>query len=207
MADLTNFAFATVMDIYGIAGPTIEDEETVSMDERVDALLEALVEGEDLDYDFKLDSLTISNITQEGPTKEARGGIYNKPLIRHKKTMRLEMEDVVARVDTLEHFFGAKVTYETINTDKVEAIAFTDKFPGAVALVGKTYVVDQETGERVWVALAFRNFLPDGVTEINMEAEGDFGMIAIGGELFPNNCGEYFTIQKIKSDCPDENDA
>ena len=104
MADLTSFAFATVMDIYGLK------ESNISA--KLDPLVEAVglgTEVADTAYDFKLDSLTISNITQEGPTKEARGGIHNKPLIRHKKTMRLEMEDVVARVETLEHFFGAIV--------------------------------------------------------------------------------------------------
>ena len=187
MADLTNFAFATVMDIYGLK------ESNISA--KLDPLVTAVKAGTEVDadaYDFKLDSLTISNITQEGPTKEARGGIHNKPLIRHKKTMRLEMEDVVARTATLEHFFGAKVT----GTGDATKISFTDKFPGPVALVGRTYVVDQATGENVWVTIVFNEFLPDGVTEINMEAEGDFGMIAIGGELFPNDCGEYFTIEK-----------
>ena len=129
MADLTSFAFATVMDIYGLK------ESNISA--KLDPLVEAVGLGtvDDSAYDFKLDSLTISNITQEGPTKEARGGIHNKPLIRHKKTMRLEMEDVVARVETLEHFFGAIVN----GTEQV--LNFIYGQIHSVALVGRTYVV------------------------------------------------------------------
>ena len=58
-------------------------------------------------------------------------------------------------------------------------------------------MVDKETGDRIWMKLTFKDFLPDGVFEIGMEAEGDIGMISIAGELFPNDCGEYFTAKKI----------
>ena len=39
------------------------------------------------------------------------------------------------------------------------------------------YVVDQATGEML-AYNSFQRISSDGVTEINMEAEGDFGMIA-----------------------------
>jgi hypothetical protein len=173
MATLKDFAFATVMDVYVFVGGVPKTPVLA-------------------DADFKLDSLTISNITQEGPVKEARGGIHGMPIIRHKKTIRLEMEDVVARLETLEHFFGAKV----VKTDP-ESFTITDKFPKGLGLIGTTYVVDRDTGERIWMQLTFHDFLPDGVFEIGMEAEGDIGMISLAGELFPNDCGEYFTAKKI----------
>ena len=203
---LTDFAFATVMDVYGFV-----QEDNAANITAVETALNAgnnppkyvAAAGEDdavPGYDFVLDSLTISNITQEGPVKEARGGIHGKPIIRHKKTLRLEMEDVVARLDTLEHFFGA-----TIGQDG-QSFTITDKFPKKLTLIGRTYVVDKETGGRVWVKLKFNKFLPDGVFEIGMEAEGDIGMIGIAGELFPNDCGDYFTATKINSTCEAENE-
>lgn len=205
---LKDFAFATVMDVYGF----VQEDNT----DNIEAVEDALDDGENppkyvpavgesgepgyvaatAGYDFVLDSLTISNITQEGPVKEARGGIHGKPIIRHKKTLRLEMEDVVARLETLEHFFGA-----TIDGEK---FTITDKFPKKLTLIGRTYVVDKETGGRVWMKLKFNNFLPDGVFEIGMEAEGDIGMIGIAGELFPNDCGEYFTATRIDGACATE---
>ena len=194
MAALKDFAFATVMDVYGFADEDREARETkmAAFDPNKEDL------KQDTDYDFLLDSLTISNITQEGPQKEARGGIHGRPIIRHKKTVRLEMEDVVARIDTLEHFFGA-----TIDKDE-NTFSLTDKFPDGIGLIGKTYVVDRDTGKRQWVQIKFNEFLPDGIFDITMEAEGDLGMISIAGELFPNDCGEYFTVKHIDGECADE---
>lgn len=54
-----------------------------------------------------LDSLRISNITQEGPTKTTRGGLYGETMLKYGKTMRLEMEDVIGRVDALQLLSGA----------------------------------------------------------------------------------------------------
>lgn len=181
MATLKDFAFATVMDVYGFVGDAMKLK-MANFDPKNPGTVVT-------NYSFKLDSLTISNITQEGPVKEARGGIHGMPIIRHKKTIRLEMEDVVARLDTLDDFFGVTT---------VEGVSFTvtDKFPKGLGLVGTTYVVDKETGDRIWMKLTFHDFLPDGVFEIGMEAEGDIGMIGIAGELFPNACGEYFTAEK-----------
>lgn len=205
---LQDFAFATVMDVYGF----VQEVEAVNT-ANIGAVETALNTGKDpkkydpddpegpiLGYDFVLDSLTISNITQEGPVKEARGGIHGKPIIRHKKTLRLEMEDVVARLETLEYFFGA-----TVDTAE-ETFAITDKFPKKLTLIGRTYVVDKDSGDRIWMKLKFENFLPDGVFEIGMEAEGDIGMIGIAGELFPNKCGDYFTATRIDSTCAAENE-
>ena len=187
---LKDFAFATVMDVYGFAG---EDKTKMTA---FDPNKDELAQG--TDYTFLLDSLTISNITQEGPQKEARGGIHGRPIIRHKKTVRLEMEDVVARIDTLEHFFGANIG------DDNTTFALTDRFPDGIGLIGKTYVVDKETGTRQWVQIKFNEFLPDGIFDITMEAEGDLGMISIAGELFPNDCGEYFEVKQIDGICEDE---
>lgn len=58
---------------------------------------------------FEIDSLRISNITQEGPSKTVKGGLYGNTQMRYGKTMRLEMEDVVGRIDVLQYLMGAKV--------------------------------------------------------------------------------------------------
>ena len=53
--------------------------------------------------------------------------------------------------------------------------------------------------------LRFDKFLPDGVFEMTMESEGDLGMISIAGELFANDCGEFFTVTRVDSICAAEN--
>ena len=141
-----------------------------------------------------LDCLTISNITQEGPRKEARGGINATPCVRYGKTMRLEMEDVVMRMDALESFFDVTLTGSAPSS--VTAISFTETFAKGITLVGETYVVDKSTGDRAKVYIIFYNFLPDSVTDITMESEGDIGMITLAGELFANDSGQFFTISE-----------
>jgi len=137
-----------------------------------------------------MDSLSISNITQEGPTKEARGGQEARPIIRYKKTLRLEMEDVVMKADTLTTFMNGKYVDNTTS----ESLSITEEFATYLYLVGETYVIDRATGNREFVKVRFFNFLPDSIFDLTMESEGDIGMINIGGELFANEDGVFYEI-------------
>ena len=176
--ELKDFSFVTVMDV-----------EVLNKD------------GEPFTPAITLDSLTISNITQEGPEKETRGGIHSEPIVRFRKTVRLEMEDVVARAEAFEHLFGANIYKDT--DEKVVGFGITDKFATMIQLKGKTFVIDRDSGERQWIKIAFKRFLPDSVFDMTMEAEGDIGMINVAGELFPDECGEYFTVDTIPGpECP-----
>ena len=180
---LKDFSFVTVMGVEVFSAEVDFDE----------TLPEPIAE---------LDSLTISNITQEGPEKEARGGIHSEPIVRFRKTVRLEMEDVVARLDAFEALFGANI-YKT--GSDIEGFGVTDKFAKMISLKGKTFVIDKETGDRRWVEIIFKRFLPDSVFDMTMEAEGDIGLINVAGELFPDDCGEYFQVKRIANeDCPEE---
>ncbi len=106
MADLNQilarFGFVTVMKpkFYSLS-QNVEDEEPI----------------------FEIDSLRISNITQEGPSKTVKGGLYGNTQMRYGKTMRLEMEDVVGRIEVLQYLMGAKVVAGgplPVAIDKVE---------------------------------------------------------------------------------------
>lgn len=154
---------------------------------------------------FSIDSLRISNITQEGPTKTAKGGLYATTQLRYGKTMRLEMEDVVGRIDVLENLMGVKVVDETATEGTIATkLQITDKFSAAMGIEGKTFIIDQKTGEKAWVQINIFSFLPDSTFEQNMEAEGDFGAINIAGEIQPNTCGIFYEIVAAdNTDCPD----
>ena len=72
---------------------------------------------------FTIDSLRISNITQEGPSKTVKGGLYANTQMRYGKTMRLEMEDVVGRIEVLKELMGANfVNGEDTVTRSDEAV-------------------------------------------------------------------------------------
>ncbi|MFW6029384.1 MAG: hypothetical protein ACOCRO_03940 [Halanaerobiales bacterium] len=163
----SDFNFVTVMDV--------EVYEGANADTSTDSPIATL------------DSLNISNISIEGPEKEARGGQEAKPLIRYRKTGTLEMEDVIMKADVLEAF---------MDVDTSNGITITDTFATSLTLVGTTYVIDRETGEKQDVKITFYDFLPNSVFDLTMEAEGDIGMINISGELFPNADGEFYTIEE-----------
>ena len=167
---LKRFGFVTVMN------PSFY---TITVDEDGAETIGATAE-------FTIDSLRISNITQEGPTKTAKGGLYATTQMRYGKTMRLEMEDVVGRIDVLVNLMGAKV--------EGEKLVITDKFASAMRIVGETFVIDSATGEKNWAQITIYNFLPDSTFEQTMESEGDFGAMNIAGEIQPNKCGEFYEI-------------
>ena len=143
----------------------------------------------------ELDSLRISNITQEGPRKESRGGVDAMPIIRHGKTMRLEMEDVIANTEALEALGFVKIVGNDIQVN--------DTFGKSLKLVGETFVIKEEDGTRQWVKFFIHDFLPDGIFDLTMESEGDVGVVNIAGELFANECGIFYEITEgTNPTCP-----
>lgn len=134
-----------------------------------------------------LDSLKITNLTQEGPEKETRGGVRRSVLARHGKTARLEIESAILDIDALETFFGAKIQ------NNGATISITNTFPNPLQIFGRTFFLNKK-GEKVDVKLEFFNFLPDGLLNLTMEAEGDFGVFDMSGELFANDCGKFYNI-------------
>jgi hypothetical protein len=222
---LKDFAFATVMDVEIYPEGTQFLPSTVTGDTKVYAVgpdfsgsaVDPVGDASDIVATIaKLDSLTMSNITQEGPEKETRGGTASEPIIRFRKTVRLEMEDVVITPAAMRALFGAtlydvngaRIANEDIGTTPIGGFGITDTFAKMLTLRGKTFVIDRETGDRRWIDITFKRFLPDSVLDMMMEAEGDLGVVNVAGELFPDGCGEYFTLGRIVSpQCPDEDES
>jgi len=215
---LKDFAFATVMDVevYPEGTQFLADAQGNIIPVAAD--FEGTPTAQDAVTRIALlDSLTMSNITQEGPQKETRGGTAAEPIIRFRKTVRLEMEDVVITPVAMRALFGATLydedgaridpdTFDPEN-DIIGGFGITDTFAKMLTLRGKTFVIDRATGDRRWIDITFKRFLPDSVLDMMMEAEGDLGIVNVAGELFPDGCGEYFTVGRIVSpECPDEDD-
>ena len=66
---------------------------------------------------FTLDTLKISNITIEGPSKTISGGRYNNPIIRWGKTARLEIQDALGHIDAIDALCGG-IAERTGNSNK-----------------------------------------------------------------------------------------
>lgn len=218
------------------------------------------INGDPIGTPFTLDTLRISNFTEEGPRKTAKGGLNAETIFRFGKTARLEMEDVVGRIEVLEGLFNARLTEAGANATKIETfiavedqkvfelsktavaltsitvntiaatgqvldpsnkyvtitnnltagdvvvvtythatfdtLAITDSFAGYFSISGRTFVVDQITGARDYINIFVHKFLPDGLLNLTMESEGDFGVFNIAGELFTNDCGVFYELTK-----------
>lgn len=140
-----------------------------------------------------IDSLKIANFTQEGPTKTAIGGKDKSFILRYGKETRLEMEDAIISMDSLKYFMGADVSVPG-------TIEITNKFPDPIKLEGKTFFID-EKGEKIEVTFTVPRFLPDGLFNLTMEAEGDFAVFELSGEVLEDKCGNLYTITLDKYSC------
>lgn len=124
-----------------------------------------------------LDTLKIANLTQEGPTKTITGGQYANPLLKYGKTMTMEMQDALGRAAVLEEFFGCHYDETT------GVLSVTDKFPGAFAIEGDTFFINQKTGEKERVHIFIPQFLPDAILTLTQDAEGDAAVFDLNGTV------------------------
>ena len=124
-----------------------------------------------------LDTLKIANLTQEGPTKTITGGQYANPLLKYGKTMTMEMQDALGRQAVLTEFFGCEYDKEN------NILSITDKFPGAFAIEGDTFFIDQKSGDKVPVKIFIPQFLPDGILTLTQDAEGDAAVFDLNGTV------------------------
>lgn len=124
-----------------------------------------------------LDTLKIANLTQAGPTKTVTGGQYANPLIKYGKTMTCEMQDALGRAATMVEFFGCDYDPES------GRLSVTDKFPGAFAIEGETFFIDQSTGEKETVHILIPQFTPDAILTLTQDAEGDATVFDLNGTV------------------------
>ena len=138
-----------------------------------------LVAGDFDKTDIYLDTLKIANMSMEGPTKTITGGQYSNPLIKYGKTMTMEMQDALGRTSVMEKFFGCELT----GSDGSKVLSVGDKFPGAFAMEGDTFFIDQATGDKETVHIFIPQFLPDGLFNLVQDAEGDATVFDLNGSV------------------------
>lgn len=144
-----------------------------------------------------LDTLKIANFTQEGPTKTITGGQYANPLIKYGKTMTCEMQDALGRAAVLKEFFGCD--YDETNG----RLSVTDKFPGAFAIEGDTFFIDQKTGDKVEVHILIPQFLPEAILTLTQDAEGDATVFDLNGSVNVTKIADSAEDAKDPTKCRD----
>lgn len=178
-AMLRRFGVVTVMDVEGYAAVLFDEPTDV---EGVEGAKYAIGEWDAKNTLaeeplFRLDTLKIANINQEGPTKTITGGQNADTLLKYGKTVTIEMQEALGKYDVLEHIYG-------VNTAANKQIAaITDRFPQEITLVGTTFVIDQKTGAKQPVKIVIPRFLGDGIFNLTQDAEGDATVFDLNGNV------------------------
>ena len=130
---------------------------------------------------FSLKTLKIANINTEGPTKTATGGQNADVLLKYGKTFTIEMQDALGSYDVLKHIYGANSNGS--KTVGASIVSITDRFPGELTLVGKTFVVDKKTGAKQPIYVVIPFYLGDGIFNLTQDAEGDISVFDMNGNI------------------------
>lgn len=133
----------------------------------------ALEEGEGC----YIDTLKVSNLNMEGPSKTITGGQYANPLIKFGKTMTCELQDALGHPDALKLLGGMEISKAT------NAIHATSRFGKPVAILGDTFIIDRETGDQVPVSELIYQYLPDSIINLAQAAEGDATVFDLNGSV------------------------
>lgn len=124
-----------------------------------------------------LDTLKVSSISTEGPTKTATGGMAADTLLKYGKKFTIEMQDAMGRYETLSELYGANISKGK------NILAITDRFPGEKTIVGTTFVVDQKTGAKQPLRICIPIFSCDGIFNLTQDAEGDVTTFDLNGQI------------------------
>ena len=131
----------------------------------------------------ELDTLKISNVTVEGPSKTISGGQYANPLIKFGKTARLEMQDALGHIDAIDNLCGGIAERTGTATGNYIGLHVGEDFNQAVTIVGDTFFISKKTQQQVPVKIIFYQFMPDSIFNLTQDAEGDAAVFDMNGDL------------------------
>lgn len=132
-----------------------------------------------------LDTLKISNISVEGPSKTISGGRYANPIIKFGKTARLEMQDALGHIDAIDALGGGIAERTGSSNGNYIGLHVGEDFNTPKLIVGDTFFIDQATQQQVPVVIIFYKFLPDSLFNLTQDAEGDASIFDMNGDLLP----------------------
>ena len=132
-----------------------------------------------------LDTLKISNISIEGPSKTLSGGQYANPIIKFGKTARLEMQDALGHIDAIDALCGGIAERTGSQNGNYIGLHVGEDFNTPKIIIGDTFFIDQATQQQVPVVIIFYKFLPDSLFNLTQDAEGDASVFDMNGDLLP----------------------
>lgn len=132
-----------------------------------------------------LDTLKISNISIEGPSKTISGGQYANPIMKFGKTARLEMQDALGHIDAIDALCGGIAERISGRDGDYIGLHVGEDFNTPKIIIGDTFFIDQATQQQVPVVIIFYKFLPDSLFNLTQDAEGDASIFDMNGDLLP----------------------
>ena len=135
-----------------------------------------------------LDTLKISNISIEGPSKTISGGRYANPIMKFGKTARLEMQDALGHIDAIDALCGGiaeRTGGQGGQAGDYIGLHIGEDFNTPKLIIGDTFFIDQATQQQVPVVIIFYKFLPDSLFNLTQDAEGDASVFDMNGDLLP----------------------
>ena len=132
-----------------------------------------------------LDTLKISNISIEGPSKALSGGRYANPIMKFGKTARLEMQDALGHIDAIDALCGGIAERTGSQNGNYIGLHVGEDFNTPKIIIGDTFFIDQVTQQQVPVVIIFYKFLPDSLFNLTQDAEGDASVFDMNGDLLP----------------------
>ena len=132
-----------------------------------------------------LDTLKISNISIEGPSKTISGGRYANPIMKFGKTARLEMQDALGHIDAIDALCGGIAERIGGRDGDYIGLHVGEDFNTPKIIIGDTFFIDQVTQQQVPVVIIFYKFLPDSLFNLTQDAEGDASVFDMNGDLLP----------------------
>lgn len=90
---------------------------------------------------------------------------------------------VLSAAVTAGDVFEVKYTPDADVVKQGTRLSVTDKFPGAFAIEGDTFFIDQKTGEKKHVFIFIPQFLPDAILTLTQDAEGDATVFDLNGTV------------------------
>lgn len=175
------FGVVTVMnaDVYRFNKDLVEKQRP----EDILKNLEAKKATKEDPYLCSLDTLKVSNVTVEGPSKTVSGGQYANPLIKFGKTARLEMQDALGHIDAIDCLCGGVAEHTATKTGDYIGLHVGEDFNEPVTIIGDTFFISKETQQQVKAKVIFYQFMPDSIFNLTQDAEGDAAVFDMNGDL------------------------
>ena len=150
-----------------------------------------------------LDTLQLSNLSEEGPNKTFKVGLFNIPVIRHGKTVALDIKDGLGKIETLINFFNIKAAR---NNGQISGLYGKNSFSCEPFAIEGELLLQNIKGQNKKLYLFIPCFMPKGNLQL-VGNNGEFGVFDLSGQLFPCKFeGEVFNYKisetSVLSDVP-----